>query len=125
VNGRIEFRVDVDDDKAQQLHALLTVLGYEPARVLADDAARVQWAVLVMRRRFGLASTECNVLTALLSGTDVEQLGLSQASMRWHMHTLLSFSGSANVGELLATARNCVVWPDREEDIDDRGTSGS
>src|SRR5262245_10186581 len=96
----VQIRVESDAD-ATRITALLEALGYRVVRRLdeADGPTRLGWAIERISRRYRLTTREREVLAGVLDGASNERLaahlGLSRATVKWHLHNVFA---KTNVG---------------------------
>jgi ATP/maltotriose-dependent transcriptional regulator MalT len=105
----VHIRVETDAD-ATRITTLLEALGYRVVRRLddADTRTRLGWAIERMSRVHRLTSREREVLAGVLEGDNNERLatrlGLSRATVKWHLHNVFTKSNVANREALLRSA---------------------
>lgn len=106
---RVRFAVD-DDEQANKISALLEALGYEAVRELDHGSAqnRMRWAVTRLTTKAKLTERERDILTRVLQGqlnAEIgEELGISKATVKWHMHNIFTKTGAATREALLREA---------------------
>ncbi len=106
---RVRFAID-DDEQASKIGSMLEALGYQPARELdqGTPAGRLLWAVKRMAVRAHLTERERDVLDRVLQGASNpeigETLGISLATVKWHMHNLFAKTGTRTREALLRDA---------------------
>lgn len=105
---RVEFQID-DDAAAAKIHALLSALGYRPARRLADELGRQHWAIERLRVDYGLTPLEVELARHILAGRThadaAQERGVSEATAAWWRHALLTKTGARDDDELRELAR--------------------
>lgn len=108
----VEYAID-DDDQALKIHAILRALGYTPKRKLADEIRRDLWAASRMRDDYKLESTEVALLREILAGHSLAeaavQLEVSEKSIAWWRHALLTKTGASDDDGLRALARSTLA----------------
>lgn len=106
---RVRFAVETDE-QAVKISALLEALGYDPERQLDRGSAqiRLRWAVSRLSTEARLTEREREVLALVLEGqvnAEIsETLEISKATVKWHMHNILTKSGAATREALLRQA---------------------
>jgi len=106
---RIRFSVD-DDAQAQKITALLEALGYSAIRELNQGSpdSRLRWAVTRLTNSAKLTPREHEVLGRVLHGrfnADISaDLGISKATVKWHMHNIFTKTGAGTREALLREA---------------------
>ena len=106
---RVRFAVD-EDEQANKISALLEALGYEPVRELdhGSAAVRLQWAVTRLATTARLTERERDILDRVLQGrvnSEIsEELGISRATVKWHMHNIFTKTGAGTREALLREA---------------------
>ena len=106
---RVRFAVD-DDEQANKISALLEALGYEAVRELDQGSAqnRMRWAVTRLSTKAKLTERERDILARVLHGqvnAEIgEELGISKATVKWHMHNIFTKTGAATREALLREA---------------------
>ncbi|NVB42265.1 helix-turn-helix transcriptional regulator [Pseudenhygromyxa sp. WMMC2535] len=97
---KTEVLISVEADKdASRITAVLEALGYAVLRQLdeGDAPARLAWAIDRLVRRHGLTPRERDVLEGVLAGRDnsalARQLGISRATVKWHLHNVFAKVG--------------------------------
>ena len=110
-NTKIRVRFSVDDDAhANKISALLEALGYEAVRELdhGSNQNRMRWAVTRLTNKAKLTERERDILTRVLHGqlnAEIgEELGISKATVKWHMHNIFTKTGAATREALLREA---------------------
>ena len=110
-NTKIRVRFSVDDDAhANKISALLEALGYEAVRELDHGSSqnRMRWAVTRLTNKAKLTERERDILTRVLHGqlnAEIgEELGISKATVKWHMHNIFTKTGAATREALLREA---------------------
>jgi DNA-binding CsgD family transcriptional regulator len=109
----VHIRVATDAD-ATRITALLEALGYRVVRRLddADGRTRLDWAIERISRAHRLTTREREVLEGVLEGDSNERLatrlGLSRATVKWHLHNVFS---KTNVGNREALLRAALDLP--------------
>lgn len=105
----VHIHVKTDAD-ATRITSLLEALGYRVVRRLddADGRTRLDWAIERISRRYRLTAREREVLGGVLDGANNErlatQLGLSRATVKWHLHNVFGKTKTGNREELLRVA---------------------
>jgi DNA-binding CsgD family transcriptional regulator len=108
-NTEVHIRVIRDED-ASRISAVLEALGYSVLRQLdeGDGPQRLRWAVTRLARRHKLTNREQDILELVLEGRSNEQigraLGISRATVKWHMHNVFAKTNSGNRESLLRLA---------------------
>jgi DNA-binding CsgD family transcriptional regulator len=108
-NLEVIIRVAADAD-ATRITALLEALGYTVARALdeGDGPSRLAWAVDRLSRHHSLTEREREMLAGVLAGLDnrglSESLGITRATVKWHMHNVFAKTGTQNREALLRAA---------------------
>ena len=106
---RVRFAVD-DDEQANKISALLEALGYDAVRELDHGSAqnRMRWAVTRLTTKAKLTERERDILARVLHGqlnAEIgEELGISKATVKWHMHNIFTKTGAATREALLREA---------------------
>jgi DNA-binding CsgD family transcriptional regulator len=106
---RVRFAVD-DDEQANKITALLEALGYEAVRELdhGSPQTRLRWAVARLANATRLTERERDILDRVLQGrlnTEIgEELGISKATVKWHMHNIFTKTGATTREALLREA---------------------
>lgn len=106
---RVRFAVD-DDEQANKISALLEALGYEAVREIDHGSAqmRLRWAVTRLSSSAKLTEREQEILGRVLrgrlNGEIGEELGISKATVKWHMHNIFTKTGAATREALLREA---------------------
>lgn len=126
---RVRFAVD-DDEQANKITALLDALGYEAVRELDHGApqTRLRWAVTRLANAAKLTERERDILDRVLQGrlnNDIgEELGISKATVKWHMHNIFTKTGATTREALLREALQLEPGPGRaDEPADDADES--
>jgi DNA-binding CsgD family transcriptional regulator len=107
--SEVHIRVD-DDADATRITVVLEALGYRVIRRLddADGPTRLGWAVERMSSRYRLTTREREVLAGVLDGASNDrlaaQLGLSRATVKWHLHNVFAKTNASNREALLRAA---------------------
>jgi DNA-binding CsgD family transcriptional regulator len=105
----VHIRVETDAD-ATRITALLEALGYRVVRRLddADGRTRLGWAIERLSRAHRLTTREREVLEGVLEGDSNERLatrlGLSRATVKWHLHNVFAKTNVGNREALLRSA---------------------
>lgn len=129
----VHIRVD-DHDDATKIAAVLEALGYAVVRELGDSDAqtRVRWAVDRMRRTHRLTSREAEVLEHVLAhgrtGQQIaDEIGLTRATIKFHLHGVFTKTGAANREHLIRMALQLELPTDIEptDDSDEEPTRES
>jgi DNA-binding CsgD family transcriptional regulator len=113
---RVRFSVD-DDEQASKITALLEALGYDPVRDLEQGSpvSRLRWAVARLSNQAHLTERERDILDRVLQGSsnhDIgELLGISRATVKWHMHNIFTKTGSRTREALLRDALQLRTTP--------------
>jgi DNA-binding CsgD family transcriptional regulator len=121
---RVRFAVD-DDEQANKITALLEALGYEPVRELDHGApqSRLRWAVARLANLAKLTERERDILDRVLQGrlnSDIgEELGISKATVKWHMHNIFTKTGATTREALLREALQLEGRTRRDQPDDD------
>ena len=121
---RVRFAVD-DDEQASKITALLEALGYEPVRELDHNApqTRLRWAVARLASTAKLTDRERDILDRVLQGrlnAEIgEELGISKATVKWHMHNIFTKTGASTREALLREALQLEGGARRQADEDD------
>lgn len=106
---RVRFSVD-DDEQASRISTLLEALGYEPVREVDRESpqTRLRWAVSRLSQQARLTERERDILTRVLHGRVnheiAEELGISKATVKWHMHNVFTKTGAGTREALLRSA---------------------
>lgn len=106
---RVRFAVD-DDEQANKLTALLEALGYDAVREMDHDSTqtRLRWAVSRLTTQARLTERERDILDRVLQGrqnADIgDELGISKATVKWHMHNIFTKTGAGTREALLRQA---------------------
>jgi DNA-binding CsgD family transcriptional regulator len=106
---RVRFAVE-DDEQANKITALLEALGYEAVRELdhGSPQTRLRWAVQRLATAARLTERERDILDRVLQGrlnTEIgEELGISKATVKWHMHNIFTKTGATTREALLREA---------------------
>jgi DNA-binding CsgD family transcriptional regulator len=106
---RVRFAVE-DDEQANKITALLEALGYEAVRELdhGSPQTRLRWAVARLANAAKLTERERDILDRVLQGrlnTEIgEELGISKATVKWHMHNIFTKTGATTREALLREA---------------------
>jgi DNA-binding CsgD family transcriptional regulator len=106
---RVRFAVE-DDEQANKITALLEALGYEAVRELdhGSPQTRLRWAVQRLASAAKLTDRERDILDRVLQGrlnTEIgEELGISKATVKWHMHNIFTKTGATTREALLREA---------------------
>jgi DNA-binding CsgD family transcriptional regulator len=106
---RVRFAVE-DDEQANKITALLEALGYEAVRELdhGSPQTRLRWAVARLANAAHLTERERDILDRVLQGrlnTEIgEELGISKATVKWHMHNIFTKTGATTREALLREA---------------------
>lgn len=107
--SEVVIRVD-DDADALRITAVLEALGFHVLRQLdeGDGPARLSWAVERLSLRHKLTSRERDVLAGVLDGHDNSRLstrlGISRATVKWHLHNVFAKTGVGSREALLRAA---------------------
>ncbi len=131
---RVRFAVE-HDEQAAKITALLEALGYEAIRDLDHSSAttRLRWAITRLATRAQLTERERDVLALVLQGRhnrDIsDELEISCATVKWHMHNIFTKTGAATREALLREAlqlggvarRPPRPTPATDESVDDDG----
>jgi DNA-binding CsgD family transcriptional regulator len=114
-----EVHVRVHDDAdAVRITAVLEALGFRVVRLLddADGGTRLRWAVDRLSRLHHLTEREREVLAGVLEGHHNERLatklGISRATVKWHLHNVFAKIGVASREALLRVALELAPEPD-------------
>ncbi len=105
----VQIRVAGDDD-AQRVCAVLEALGYRVTRDLGehDGPERLAWAVARLARAHALTKRERDILALVLDGLNNDavsrELGITRATVKWHMHNLFAKTNTSNRESLLRLA---------------------
>jgi DNA-binding CsgD family transcriptional regulator len=106
---RVRFAVE-DDEQANKITALLEALGYEAVRELdhGSPQTRLRWAVQRLANAAHLTERERDILDRVLqgrlNGEIGEELGISKATVKWHMHNIFTKTGATTREALLREA---------------------
>ncbi|PRP92877.1 Transcriptional regulatory protein FixJ [Enhygromyxa salina] len=106
---RVRFAVD-DDEHADKIIALLEALGYAPVREIDHDSTqtRLRWAVARLTTQARLTERERDILSRVLHGRQNaeigDELGISKATVKWHMHNIFTKTGAGSREALLREA---------------------
>jgi DNA-binding CsgD family transcriptional regulator len=109
INTEVRIWVDADDD-ANRVSAVLEALGYTVLRELSegDGPARLRWALERLAYRHKLTEREQGILALVLAGRQnseiARQLGISRATVKWHMHNIFAKTNTAQREGLLRLA---------------------
>lgn len=123
---RVRFAVE-DDEQANKITALLEALGYEAVRELdhGSPQTRLRWAVARLANAAKLTERERDILDRVLQGrlnTEIgEELGISKATVKWHMHNIFTKTGATTREALLREALQLGRSGPRPDDEDDGG----
>jgi DNA-binding CsgD family transcriptional regulator len=107
--AQVHIRVAHDHD-AGRISAVLEALGYTVLRELdeGDGPARLRWAVDRLAHRHNLTKREQGMLERVLSGRTnqqiSEELEISRATVKWHMHNVFAKTNTGNRESLLRLA---------------------
>jgi len=107
--AQVHIRVAHDHD-AGRISAVLEALGYTVLRELdeGDGPARLGWAVDRLAHRHNLTKREQAMLERVLSGRTnqqiSEELEISRATVKWHMHNVFAKTNTSNRESLLRLA---------------------
>jgi len=112
-----EVRISVlEDADATRISGVLEALGYTVVRDLSPDddgPARLRWATNRLARRHRLTAREQDVLTRMFEGEDhtqiAEGLGVTKATVKWHMHNIFGKTGMETREQLLRLALQLPV----------------
>ena len=110
----VRFTV-VDNDDAQRVANVLEALGYKPERVFVEESTsvRLTWLVNYLTRRHKLTEREVQVITLVLEGVGpdqiAEQLSVTRATVKWHMHNLLCKTDTINRETLVRYALRALL----------------
>jgi DNA-binding CsgD family transcriptional regulator len=112
-----EVRIStLDDDDATRISGVLEALGYTVIRDMSaddDGPARLVWATNRLARRHKLTAREQDVLTRMFGGEDhtqiAEGLGVTKATVKWHMHNIFAKTGMETREQLLRLALQLPV----------------
>jgi DNA-binding CsgD family transcriptional regulator len=122
---RVRFAVE-DDEQANKITALLEALGYEAVRELdhGSPQTRLRWAVARLANAAKLTDRERDILDRVLQGrlnSEIgEELGISKATVKWHMHNIFTKTGATTREALLREALQLgLPQPSRDRDDDD------
>lgn len=106
-----DVRIWVDgDDDANRVSAVLEALGYNVLRELAEGEgpARLRWAVTRMTWRHKLTEREREILERVLAGRAnpeiADELEISRATVKWHMHNIFAKTNTTQREGLLRLA---------------------
>src|SRR5690606_20419809 len=106
---RVRFAVE-RDEQAAKITALLEALGYEVVRDLAPDSpqTRLRWAVTRLKSKATLTEREADILALVLQGRSNGEIGneleISKATVKWHMHNVFTKTGTSTREPLLPEA---------------------
>lgn len=106
---RVRFFVE-GDEQANKITALLEALGYEAVREIDHDSpqTRLRWAVTRLASSARLTERERSILDRVLQGCGNaeigEELGISKATVKWHMHNIFTKTGAKTREALLREA---------------------
>jgi DNA-binding CsgD family transcriptional regulator len=109
INTEVRIWVDADDD-ANRVSAVLEALGYTVLRELSegDGPARLRWALERLAYRHKLTEREQGILALVLAGRQnseiARQLGISRATVKWHMHNIFAKTNTSQREGLLRLA---------------------
>jgi DNA-binding CsgD family transcriptional regulator len=123
---RVRFFVD-GDEQANKITALLEALGYEAIREIDHDSpqTRLRWAVTRLSTQAKLTERERAILDRVLQGCGNgeigDELGISKATVKWHMHNIFTKTGAKTREALLREALQLggVARRDDESGADD------
>ena len=121
---RVRFAVE-DDEQANKITALLEALGYEAVRELdhGSPQTRLRWAVARLANAAKLTDRERDILDRVLQGrlnTEIgEELGISKATVKWHMHNIFTKTGATTREALLREALQLGRPTSKPDDADD------
>ncbi len=130
--SRVRFSVE-DDEQAAKIAALLEALGFEAVRELdqGSPSTRLRWAVARLATQARLTERERDILDRVLQGAsnhDIgEALGISKATVKWHMHNIFTKTGSRTREALLRDALQLGSRPSAAANDgpgDDEGVEG-
>jgi DNA-binding CsgD family transcriptional regulator len=105
----VRFFVD-GDEQANKITALLEALGYDAVREIDHDSpqTRLRWAVTRLSTQAKLTDREISILDRVLQGNSNgeigEELGISKATVKWHMHNIFTKTGAKTREALLREA---------------------
>jgi DNA-binding CsgD family transcriptional regulator len=108
-NHEVRIWVERDDD-ANRISAVLEALGYTVLRELeeGDGPSRLRWAVDRLSRRHKLTLREQDILERVLAGRNNDEIGndleISRATVKWHMHNVFAKTNTGNRENLLRLA---------------------
>lgn len=114
------IRVTEDRD-ASRISAVLEALGYDVVRQLerGDAGQRLRWSVDRLARRHNLTTRERHVLAGVLAGLDnaglANDLMISRATVKWHLHNVFAKTDVGSREELLRLALQLGTRRTRDE----------
>jgi DNA-binding CsgD family transcriptional regulator len=106
---RVSFTVD-DDEAANKIAALLDALGFETVREFGPTppGSRMKWAVQRLANTALLTERERDILGHVLEGHTSSEIandmGLTRATIKWHLHNVFAKTGTVTREELLRKA---------------------
>ncbi|PRQ09593.1 helix-turn-helix domain-containing protein [Enhygromyxa salina] len=106
---RVRFLVE-GDEQANKITALLEALGYEAIREIDQDSpqTRLRWAVTRLASSAQLTDREVSILDRVLQGCGNAEIGdeleISKATVKWHMHNIFTKTGAKTREALLREA---------------------
>lgn len=125
----VHIRVATDAD-ATRITVLLEALGFRVVRRLddADVRTRLGWAIERISRAHRLTAREREVLQGVLEGDSndrlAKRLGLSRATVKWHLHNVFAKTSLGNREALLRCALELPAATEPEEPEADPNWAG-
>ncbi|EDM78656.1 putative transcriptional regulator [Plesiocystis pacifica SIR-1] len=93
---RREVRIWVESDAdAAKIRVVLEAIGFAVLRDVGDgEATLIRWAVENLHNRYRLTAREQDIVEGILAGQRNAQmaktLGISQATVKWHLHNIFT-----------------------------------
>jgi DNA-binding CsgD family transcriptional regulator len=103
----VHIQVDDDSDFAR-IKAVLEAVGYTVIREFTDSKSALARAVTRLAQQHALTPNEQSVLKLVFDGEANDQisktLGLTRATVKWHMHNIFAKTDTATREDLLRLA---------------------